>query len=153
MHSRRVLLHNPCQPWHTYSCQCYISTHFILARQDWSTVNTAGGLMAATADDVDGRTMAQAGTEVRSGSGAAVQVWQRASFLELAALPTAVPCGRLHTKHVLREWNLTQLAEDAEMLVSELLTNAVKASSAPQAKGLVALRLLAGQDPMPLSLF
>jgi anti-sigma regulatory factor (Ser/Thr protein kinase) len=49
-------------------------------------------------------------------------------FLELGALPSAVPCGRLHARHLLREWDLAQLAEQAELVVSELLTNAVKAS-------------------------
>ncbi len=49
--------------------------------------------------------------------------------LELGALPTAVPCARLHTKHVLREWNLPELADTAELIVSELVTNAVRASA------------------------
>jgi anti-sigma regulatory factor (Ser/Thr protein kinase) len=53
--------------------------------------------------------------------------WPQCSSLELAALPTVVPCGRLHTRQVLREWKLAHLADDAETLVSELLTNAVKA--------------------------
>jgi hypothetical protein len=49
--------------------------------------------------------------------------WTRASLLELAALPTAVPCGRLHTRLVLGDWGLSHIADDAEILVSELLTN------------------------------
>jgi anti-sigma regulatory factor (Ser/Thr protein kinase) len=54
--------------------------------------------------------------------------WPSQDFLELGALPGAVPCARLHTRHVLREWNLARLAEPAELLVSELLTNAIRAS-------------------------
>jgi anti-sigma regulatory factor (Ser/Thr protein kinase) len=69
--------------------------------------------------------------------------WTRASLLELAALPTAVPCGRLHTRLVLGDWGLSHIADDAEMLVSELLTNAVKAAWQRGEASLTALRLLA----------
>ncbi len=51
------------------------------------------------------------------------------THLELGALPTAVPCARLHAKHVLREWHLEDVADTAELVVSELVTNAVRASS------------------------
>jgi anti-sigma regulatory factor (Ser/Thr protein kinase) len=45
-----------------------------------------------------------------------------------------VPCARLHTRHLLREWGLARLCESAEVLVTELIANAVKASQAmPQA--------------------
>jgi len=39
-----------------------------------------------------------------------------------------VPCARLHATHILREWNLRHLADNAEIIVSELATNALKAS-------------------------
>jgi anti-sigma regulatory factor (Ser/Thr protein kinase) len=42
-----------------------------------------------------------------------------------------VPCASLHVKHVLWEWGLNPLAERAELLVSELVTNAVNATSQP----------------------
>jgi hypothetical protein len=54
--------------------------------------------------------------------------WTLRTFLELGALPTAVPCARLHTKQVLWEWQLSELADTAELIVSELTTNAVQAS-------------------------
>ena len=54
--------------------------------------------------------------------------WPLLDFIELGALPGAVPCGRLHTRHILWEWRLTGLAGSAELAVSELLTNAVAAS-------------------------
>ena len=54
--------------------------------------------------------------------------WPLRSYLELGALPSAVPCARLHSKQVLWEWGLDNLAETVELLVSELVTNAVKAS-------------------------
>jgi anti-sigma regulatory factor (Ser/Thr protein kinase) len=56
--------------------------------------------------------------------------WPRQSFLELGALDGAVPSARLHARHVLWEWGLVALAEDAEVVVSELVTNAVQASRA-----------------------
>src|ERR1700680_336795 len=49
--------------------------------------------------------------------------WQLRTLLELAALPGAVPCSRLHARHVLLEWGLSEIAENAELLLSELVTN------------------------------
>lgn len=54
--------------------------------------------------------------------------WARRTHLELGALRGAVPCARLHTRQVLWEWNLSGLDEAAELVVSELVTNAVQAS-------------------------
>jgi len=56
--------------------------------------------------------------------------WPLQDFLELGALAGAVPCARLHTRVVLWEWKLRNLGESAELLVAELVTNAVKASRA-----------------------
>lgn len=50
----------------------------------------------------------------------------RLSALDLAPLPGAVPCARLHVRHVLRTWDLPALADDAEVVVAELVTNAVR---------------------------
>jgi anti-sigma regulatory factor (Ser/Thr protein kinase) len=55
--------------------------------------------------------------------------WPLRSYLELGALPSAVPCARLHTKHVLWEWGMEELSETVELVVSELVTNAVAASA------------------------
>jgi anti-sigma regulatory factor (Ser/Thr protein kinase) len=57
--------------------------------------------------------------------------WPRETFLELGALPTAVACARWHATLVLREWGLTKFSERVELLVSELVTNAIKASRSP----------------------
>jgi anti-sigma regulatory factor (Ser/Thr protein kinase) len=54
--------------------------------------------------------------------------WPLRTFLELGALPSAVPCARLHARQVLWEWELTRLSDSVELLVSELITNAVDAS-------------------------
>jgi anti-sigma regulatory factor (Ser/Thr protein kinase) len=72
--------------------------------------------------------------------------WPLRSYLELGALTSAVPCARLHARQIVWEWGFRHLAEDAEILVSELLTNAVKASSSPDGAGVVVLRLLANRE-------
>lgn len=52
------------------------------------------------------------------------------SHLQLPALTHAVPCARLHTRQALREWQLNCLTDVVELIVSELVTNAVRAGSA-----------------------
>lgn len=54
--------------------------------------------------------------------------WPLHSRLEFAALDTAPACARKHAKAVLLEWGQAALADAAELLVSELVTNAVRAS-------------------------
>jgi anti-sigma regulatory factor (Ser/Thr protein kinase) len=55
--------------------------------------------------------------------------WARHSYLELGALVTAVPCARKHAHLVVREWGLPELADTVELVISELVTNAVRASA------------------------
>src|SRR5262249_13714782 len=62
----------------------------------------------------------------RAGAGTSSHPHQ--SGLVLAALPSAVPCARLHARQVVWEWGLAALAEPVELVVSELVTNAVCAS-------------------------
>ena len=69
--------------------------------------------------------------------------WPLRSFLELGALASAVPCARLHTRQLLWEWQLTGLGDDAELLVSELVTNAVQITQADGRDTPVRLWLLA----------
>jgi len=57
--------------------------------------------------------------------------WPLRSSLELGALSTAAPCACLHVKHVLWEWGLVSLADSAELVVSELVANAVNAAGQP----------------------
>jgi anti-sigma regulatory factor (Ser/Thr protein kinase) len=70
--------------------------------------------------------------------------WPLQSFLELGALPSAVPCARLHTRQLLWEWGLhTALADSAELLVSEIVTNAIQIAQADVDSAPVRLWLLA----------
>jgi hypothetical protein len=60
--------------------------------------------------------------------GAAAGPWPVHSHLSFAALPLAVPCARLHVRWVCLEWGLSSIADTAELLASELMTNAVQES-------------------------
>jgi anti-sigma regulatory factor (Ser/Thr protein kinase) len=51
------------------------------------------------------------------------------TYLELAAFDQAVPCARLHARNVAIEWGLTELADTVELVTSELITNAIRASA------------------------
>src|SRR5262249_1696628 len=54
--------------------------------------------------------------------------------LVLGALPTAVACARLHARNVMHEWNLPSVADGVELVVSELVTNAIRASTYPDGR-------------------
>jgi hypothetical protein len=62
-------------------------------------------------------------------------------------LPAAVPCAGLHAVSVLAERGLRDLADDAALVVSELVTNAVTASAALPARPPVLLHLTGGKCP------
>jgi anti-sigma regulatory factor (Ser/Thr protein kinase) len=55
--------------------------------------------------------------------------WPLRDSLELGAQPGAVPSARLHARAILCEWKLAPAADTVELLVSELVTNAVQASA------------------------
>lgn len=54
--------------------------------------------------------------------------WAVQSVMVIGALPTATPCARLHARTISLEWGLGDLADTVELVVSELVTNAVQAS-------------------------
>lgn len=56
--------------------------------------------------------------------------WPLISKLEFGPLPGAVPCARLHIRRLLWEWQQYSLIETAELIVSELVTNAITATQA-----------------------
>lgn len=55
--------------------------------------------------------------------------WALMDTLTLAALPTAVGSARLHARIMMFEWALGDLANDVALVVGELVTNAVVAST------------------------
>jgi anti-sigma regulatory factor (Ser/Thr protein kinase) len=56
------------------------------------------------------------------------RAWPLQTDLELPAVASAVPCARAHVRAVARQWGLADLGDTAELLASELVTNALKAS-------------------------
>ena len=82
-------------------------------------------------------------TSQRALGGDMTMQWPLQNSLQFGALPTAAPCARLHAKHLLWEWGLQPIAETVELLVSELVTNGVKAAQAMEERPPVWLRLSA----------
>ncbi len=70
------------------------------------------------------------------------QAWPLRSHLGLASLPGAVPRARHHARRVLAGWDLGELGEPAELVVSELVTNAIRACPNAGAHHQVRLRLV-----------
>ncbi len=60
--------------------------------------------------------------------------WPLSAQLPLGALPTAVPCARMFTHVVLDEWGLAAAADSAGLVVTELLTNSVRACTGPDGR-------------------
>jgi Histidine kinase-like ATPase domain len=85
-------------------------------------------LPPTTAQELDPRegSSGQHGRRALMGSG-----WPMRSRLELWALPRSVRDARRHATQALREWRLEGLAENVELLVSEIVTNAVRACAWP----------------------
>ena len=65
----------------------------------------------------------------RAEHGSAPSSWPFRSYLELGPWPTAVPCARGHARLVMAEWGLACLADPIELVVSELVTNGLRASA------------------------
>jgi anti-sigma regulatory factor (Ser/Thr protein kinase) len=72
--------------------------------------------------------------------------WPRRTYLELAALPTAVSCARLHARVILHEWHVPDLTDAVELLVSEILTNAVRASASQPGRAVPVVRFWLATD-------
>jgi|SRR5580693_930411 anti-sigma regulatory factor (Ser/Thr protein kinase) len=69
---------------------------------------------------------------------------RRSDSLELGAYPEAVALARTRTRALLTEWGLDELADDAAMVMSELVTNSVTATRAAGLDTPVRVTLLAG---------
>jgi len=52
----------------------------------------------------------------------------RGPYLQMIARPGAVPCARQYARQLLREWGLQEFTGSVAVVVSELVTNAVRAS-------------------------
>jgi anti-sigma regulatory factor (Ser/Thr protein kinase) len=89
---------------------------------------TAAGLAATVSMPSPGHSAAMAPTPpAAEGAADATAQWPIWDFLELGALPGAIPSARLHARQILREWELLPLTEAVEQVVSELVANSVAA--------------------------
>jgi len=61
---------------------------------------------------------------------ARMQEWPLRSYLELRAVPASARSARTHARDVLRQWRMRALTDTVELIVSEIVTNAVRASAA-----------------------
>ncbi len=91
---------------------------------------------------VTGPALSATGPEARSGGGGAIH----RTYMQVPAEPGAVPQARRITRQALEGWRLGRIADDAALVVSELMTNAV--NTAPAAD--VALYLAADSDRLTL---
>jgi anti-sigma regulatory factor (Ser/Thr protein kinase) len=63
-------------------------------------------------------------------AGAAPRPRTRSTALGLRPEPAAVPTARHHARATLRAWGLDDIADDAETIVAELVSNAIRATVA-----------------------
>ncbi|MEV5414446.1 ATP-binding protein [Thermopolyspora sp. NPDC052614] len=58
------------------------------------------------------------------------------SCIALPAMASSVGTARMYTRHLMEKWNLMAVVDDAELVVSEIVTNAIKAANLipPQAR-------------------
>lgn len=73
------------------------------------------------------------------------QADQLAASYELAARPESAKAARDFTRMTLREWRMARLSDVAELVVSELVTNALR-------HGLLSARWMPGEHPIRLRL-
>jgi anti-sigma regulatory factor (Ser/Thr protein kinase) len=57
--------------------------------------------------------------------------WPLKAVLDLGAVLTAPGCARAWTREIMWEWDAAELADDAELVASELVTNSVSACAGP----------------------
>lgn len=60
---------------------------------------------------------------------APTQEWPLRSYRELRGMPVSVRSARLHARKVLYKWHIGVITDTVELLVSEITTNAVRASA------------------------
>lgn len=85
--------------------------------------------MSGTHGTVDGPTY-HGGPELGSGTVGAFRC-----YLEAEAHPGAVPAARHAARQALAEWCLDHISDDTEVVLSELLTNAIRATQAAAPPG------------------
>ncbi|MEV1249011.1 ATP-binding protein [Nonomuraea sp. NPDC049750] len=54
---------------------------------------------------------------------------QFVNCIPLPAMASSVPTARMHTRALMAKWHLTHVVDDAELIVSEIVTNAIRATN------------------------
>ena len=93
------------------------------------------------------------GVPCRGRAGVRVTRMSRRSSLVLGALPGAVPCARLHARQVLWEWAVPVDVDTAELLLSELVTNSLKAAWATGCNQPISLILSASSTVLAIEVW
>lgn len=87
---------------------------------------------------------------------------QLSSGLTLAAVPTAAGIARSFVRQRLSQWGLNRVMNDAELVLSELVTNAVNATGCPSPRprwselhnlALIAIRLVVTADSLVIEVW
>jgi anti-sigma regulatory factor (Ser/Thr protein kinase) len=73
--------------------------------------------------------------------------WLLSDAITLGALDGAVPTARTHVRQLLWEWNHAELSQDVSVVVSEIVTNAVMASSESR-PAIAPVKVSLGSDSM-----
>jgi anti-sigma regulatory factor (Ser/Thr protein kinase) len=92
------------------------------------------------------------GREGRSSASTTFQ-WEFVCARGYPPLPESVPPARQHARHALRQWGFGAIAADVELALSELLSNAVRASAALPSQPDVRVRLLADPGQVMVEVF
>jgi len=91
-------------------------------------MGAAGEMVSAHSIGYPGPDQARIPAALGGQAGNLAASWPLRDFIELGSLPTSVPCARYHARQIIWEWRLTPLSETVELVVDELVTNAVSAS-------------------------
>jgi anti-sigma regulatory factor (Ser/Thr protein kinase) len=72
---------------------------------------------------------------------------------EYPPLPESVPRARQHARHAVSQWGVGAIAADVELALSELLSNAVRASAVLPSRPGVRVKLLADPGQVMVEVF
>src|SRR5579859_2013085 len=78
------------------------------------------------------------------------RTFTRAGYLEVAAEPASVPRARSYLRQVVTQWQLAAIGDEAALLVSELVTNAITAIATSTEQTTIAVYVMQGQRQLTL---
>jgi anti-sigma regulatory factor (Ser/Thr protein kinase) len=113
------------------------------------------GGTGATSERLVNDGMPSPGRNGHSGAGTAHHwtAWTHVSVLEYPPVPEAVPSARHWAARSLRDWQLDDIADDALVALSELLTNAITASARMPGQPGVRVKLLFDPGQLVVEVF